>query len=115
ACSNFLSFFYQAEDGIRGFHVTGVQTCALPISSSHHVDTIGRRLSRIGRLRKTKPAIQSLCRCVVGKDKERTFLNAEFLTTAPRSEERRVGKECRPRGSPYRDTERNVHEATSVR
>src|SRR5690606_40644385 len=24
--------FFQAEDGIRGFHVTGVQTCALPIS-----------------------------------------------------------------------------------
>src|SRR5690606_40116371 len=24
-------FFYQAEDGIRDFHVTGVQTCALPI------------------------------------------------------------------------------------
>src|SRR5690606_39779340 len=26
------SFFFQAEDGIRAFHVTGVQTCALPIS-----------------------------------------------------------------------------------
>src|SRR5690606_40254420 len=26
-----LFFFFQAEDGIRGFHVTGVQTCALPI------------------------------------------------------------------------------------
>src|SRR5690606_39801035 len=25
-------FFFQAEDGIRAFHVTGVQTCALPIS-----------------------------------------------------------------------------------
>src|SRR5690606_21710979 len=25
------SFFFQAEDGIRDFHVTGVQTCALPI------------------------------------------------------------------------------------
>src|SRR5690606_40634812 len=24
-------FFFQAEDGIRSFHVTGVQTCALPI------------------------------------------------------------------------------------
>src|SRR5690606_40880590 len=28
-----ISFFFQAEDGIRDFHVTGVQTCALPISS----------------------------------------------------------------------------------
>src|SRR5690606_11115165 len=28
-----LVFFFQAEDGIRDFHVTGVQTCALPISA----------------------------------------------------------------------------------
>src|SRR5690625_7522887 len=28
-----LCFFFQAEDGIRAGHVTGVQTCALPISS----------------------------------------------------------------------------------
>src|SRR5258706_16345239 len=27
-----LSFFFQAEDGIRDWSVTGVQTCALPIS-----------------------------------------------------------------------------------
>src|SRR5215475_1739578 len=27
-------FFFQAEDGIRDFHVTGVQTCALPISQA---------------------------------------------------------------------------------
>src|SRR5690606_40860439 len=31
----FLFFFFQAEDGIRDFHVTGVQTCALPISAQH--------------------------------------------------------------------------------
>src|SRR5690606_40033178 len=29
----FFIFFFQAEDGIRDFHVTGVQTCALPIFS----------------------------------------------------------------------------------
>src|SRR5690606_39838186 len=29
-----LLFFFQAEDGIRDFHVTGVQTCALPISAN---------------------------------------------------------------------------------
>src|SRR5690606_40786913 len=28
-------FFFQAEDGIRDFHVTGVQTCALPISQAY--------------------------------------------------------------------------------
>src|SRR6266511_2858499 len=30
--TNVFFFFFQAEDGIRDFHVTGVQTCALPIS-----------------------------------------------------------------------------------
>src|SRR5690606_35955647 len=30
-------FFFQAEDGIRDFHVTGVQTCALPISSWNYI------------------------------------------------------------------------------
>src|SRR5690606_40417137 len=29
--AGYSSFFFQAEDGIRDFHVTGVQTCALPI------------------------------------------------------------------------------------
>src|SRR5207253_7387812 len=29
----FFFFFFQAEDGIRDGHVTGVQTCALPISA----------------------------------------------------------------------------------
>src|SRR5690606_30721486 len=29
-----IFFFFQAEDGIRDFHVTGVQTCALPISTA---------------------------------------------------------------------------------
>src|SRR5690606_39793854 len=30
--------FFQAEDGIRDFHVTGVQTCALPISTMGDVE-----------------------------------------------------------------------------
>src|SRR5690606_40989984 len=30
---SFMFFFFQAEDGIRDFHVTAVQTCALPIWS----------------------------------------------------------------------------------
>src|SRR5258708_37952621 len=32
-CSIWVFFFFQAEDGIRDDLVTGVQTCALPISS----------------------------------------------------------------------------------
>src|SRR5690606_39415313 len=31
--------FFQAEDGIRDFHVTGVQTCALPISINQVANT----------------------------------------------------------------------------
>src|SRR5690606_39700027 len=42
SCSPFLFFFFfQAEDGIRDFHVTGVQTCALPISLATRPDIVG--------------------------------------------------------------------------
>src|SRR5690606_40482832 len=41
-------FFFQAEDGIRDFHVTGVQTCALPILPVVR----GARLSSDDRLRR---------------------------------------------------------------
>src|SRR5207302_5430170 len=34
----YILFFFQAEDGIRDFHVTGVQTCALPIYQQSHDD-----------------------------------------------------------------------------
>src|SRR5208282_4002100 len=41
----FFFFFFQAEDGIRDATVTGVQTCALPISSGRH----GRHPQRLDR------------------------------------------------------------------
>src|SRR5690606_41000392 len=41
----------QAEDGIRDFHVTGVQTCALPISDSR-LQKICRR-KKCGKSRRT--------------------------------------------------------------
>ena len=34
-CCIFIFFFFQAEDGIRDYKVTGVQTCALPILSKY--------------------------------------------------------------------------------
>src|SRR6266511_4888246 len=53
----FFFFFFQAEDGIRDFHVTGVQTCALPICAHRaaearaveHVEAAGapRQLDRV--------------------------------------------------------------------
>src|SRR5258707_3129249 len=44
-------FFFQAEDGIRDIGVTGVQTCALPISSSFERATMQLRMSPGGRMR----------------------------------------------------------------
>src|SRR5690606_16947796 len=47
-------FFFQAEDGIRDFHVTGVQTCALPIWRSKEeraLASFGKNKNRnIGRI-----------------------------------------------------------------
>src|SRR2546429_2348241 len=37
-------FFFQAEDGIRDVAVTGVQTCALPISLAHLAGALGVRV-----------------------------------------------------------------------
>src|SRR5256885_12659677 len=79
-------FFFQAEDGIRDYKVTGVQTCALPIS--HRV----RIAAQAGFLRSAWRA--------VGRSGSQT--REEKLRVARRrSEERRVGKECRSRWSPY--------------
>src|SRR5207302_3394371 len=44
----FFFFFFQAEDGIRDFHVTGVQTCALPIYATE--DACGCRKPHPGML-----------------------------------------------------------------
>src|SRR5439155_11305241 len=44
-----LLFFFQAEDGIRDGHVTGVQTCALPISWTDNVTkTTGPHVVKFG-------------------------------------------------------------------
>src|SRR5690606_40632520 len=53
-CSGILHFFFffQAEDGIRDFHVTGVQTCALPISQN----ILEKAVHGVGGLRRSRPA-----------------------------------------------------------
>src|SRR5256885_3608071 len=73
-----LVFFFQAEDGIRDYKVTGVQTCALPIFCAPRAPSASRFPSA-----RTFATIWSAARRVI------------------RSEERRVGKECRSRWSPY--------------
>src|SRR5690349_23417849 len=42
----FYFFFFQAEDGIRDLYVTGVQTCALPISARELLDDAVERHAR---------------------------------------------------------------------
>src|SRR2546429_9536964 len=105
-------FFFQAEDGIRDVAVTGVQTCALPISGSTH-SSKRRQLRNLARpcnaleqipeavpegysqggemLRDVRFGLRILL-------KQPSFSLIAMLT---RSEERRVGKECRSRWSPY--------------
>src|SRR5205807_5914359 len=79
----FCFFFFQAEDGIRDYKVTGVQTCALPIwwESNEH-DGRARPAFRMGA---------NIVAYATGKEPPRPRL---------RSEERRVGKEWRSRWSP---------------
>src|SRR5690606_16934270 len=43
-------FFFQAEDGIRDFHVTGVQTCALPIFGTHALLGSSIKFANLGLL-----------------------------------------------------------------
>src|SRR5205823_10888812 len=71
-------FFFQAEDGIRDKLVTGVQTCALPISSTS--TSIRSRLKSV--------------RCMSGSMSTLTW-HIRSGRAGVRSEERRVGKECR--------------------
>src|SRR2546430_12029543 len=94
-----LCFFFQAEDGIRDLTVTGVQPCALPISASV------RRLIRDGVDVPLANLFVHATRspyAAEGKDRARSASEAFlFRRLETRSEERRVGKECRSRWSPY--------------
>src|SRR5688572_21346231 len=81
-------FFFQAEDGIRDLTVTGVQTCALPISGC----------SRDCFLRSARHLFQP--RGGFGRG---LFCRPDAFDPVAdrRSEERRVGKECGSRWSPH--------------
>src|SRR2546430_10990394 len=93
-------FFFQAEDGIRDLTVTGVQTCALPIS----VSCDEARLLIGADPGATTPALEehlaTCAGCARFRDEMRS-LDADIRRALERSEERRVGKECRSRWSPY--------------
>src|SRR5690348_17662667 len=96
----FFFFFFQAEDCIRDGRVTGVQTCALPI---YLYQAYQRWCQETG---KDKPlATNSFSRQILAHGYLRehrttgnTYLGLSLVS--PRSEERRVGKECRSRWWP---------------
>src|SRR5256886_12346804 len=93
-------FFFQAEDGIRDLTVTGVQTCALPICERAVAEALVAGRSTADELvATTELPIASVLGVL-------TLLEMRGLAVAAygryrRSEERRVGKECRSRWSPY--------------
>src|SRR3989475_7417548 len=94
-------FFFQAEDGIRDLTVTGVQTCALPIlSTSLRCSVLGMHLHV-----HTRPPLRWTRVWRVPRMRLRTLLGhcriGSIQKSGRRSEERRVGKECRSRWSPY--------------
>src|SRR2546427_1945126 len=96
-------FFFQAEDGIRDLTVTGVQTCALPISLPR-----GARAGSVRRgARRPAGAVAAVDRGgrvdSAGRVARKGVRSQEsgVRRARERSEERRVGKECRSRWSPY--------------
>src|SRR5438270_8533159 len=92
----FFFFFFQAEDGIRDLTVTGVQTCALPIS--RHL----RGAPAISQMRPAMDAVMKLTSDPASSARKPSRARSDLrLGARPRSEERRVGKECRSRWSPY--------------
>src|SRR5699024_11770006 len=101
-------FFFQAEDGIRDRNVTGVQTCALPIFPCRP----GRRTSRPRCPAARRWPWWSSWRGPPGHRRNRPRTGTRCpRASCRRSEERRVGKECRSRG---REAEERKHEREGV-
>src|SRR5258706_3908541 len=97
-----FSFFFQAEDGIRDWSVTGVQTCALPISAALAGERSRQLQPRRGLLRPGQHHLALALEVVL----QRHVLPADggaggCHQRAMRSGERRVGEESRSRWSPY--------------
>src|SRR5207253_7097540 len=90
-------FFFQAEDGIRDGHVTGVQTCALPIWLICVLLSMRQRSGRAGASSSSaRPGSER--RVSHARRRSGSTVVLAYCThahTRARSEERRVGKECR--------------------
>src|SRR2546430_3424429 len=97
-CCSYFFFFFQAEDGIRDLTVTGVQTCALPIFGTALAFGLGVPDQYITGLALLGGAVGHATGILVSHWKDVMPGTAAIMN---RSEERRVGKECRSRWSPY--------------
>src|SRR2546430_17562376 len=73
-----ISFYFQAEDGIRDLTVTGVQTCALPISRLSRRETSAHLATRCGKVTATSTRLLDL---VVTNDIKICFGNARTTIT----------------------------------
>src|SRR5438876_7733650 len=92
----YFFFFFQAEDGIRDGRVTGVQTCALPISVElFDFFLLGLQMSYTGE--QAAKRVEHLKSKKEEIEKFYSELAKDHAKAPPRSEERRVGKECRTR------------------
>src|SRR5690606_39560170 len=88
----YFLFFFQAEDGIRDFHVTGVQTCALPILVQTTTNPLGHKVEMVyddfgNMIRRTDYPNGGAVTSTWEYD-------LRWSIVIERSEERRVGKEC---------------------
>src|SRR2546422_5848980 len=90
-------FFFQAEDGIRDVAVTGVQTCALPISSRflrRSCSSVDVRAYRrepaipIGRMRseehtsELQSRLHLVCRLLLEKKKKNTYVTVDIILSS---------------------------------
>src|SRR5256885_4859379 len=93
----FFFFFFQAEDGIRDYKVTGVQTCALPISGSRGAKPMRRGAASCAAwaIRATSRLAASRLRMSRGR-----WARAPASSRRAGSGERRGGEEGRSRGAP---------------
>src|SRR5207249_6627002 len=106
-----LFFFLQAEDGIRDRNVTGVQTCALPISSwgrapdpEINAPGLARPIAVIAAIVWSMPGVTSVWPPTISTRRP----SAVWPASRMRSEERRVGKGGRSGGWAGHET-RNEH------
>src|SRR5688572_31143922 len=95
-----MYFFFQAGDGIRDLTVTGVQTCALPISCRGSAGCFLPPCTPLETLEADIDTESETDRSDSGVTLESLRSDLQVTLRFFRSEERRVGKECRSRWWP---------------